>query len=350
MSTVYLIRPNIEVNSAESFITLALKAGFENLGDTVYVLPHISLIPKDLAADTVVIDDLANFTQLSQLHQLRLLLQNKLAYFIWVHWPLAIEKSESIHLEVLQTCACAPHAYFFGERESCSVGNFEDLFGSYSVIPNPSPPLASHPYLDPTYVKDLTYDICFVGARYRSKSFLFDIVIPLLREKHPHLRLGLFGKGFNRRVRIANAALKGINFLPNALPGQSALKSVFSDLSRPISTHDEPYLYRQSKICLNFHESTQNHTIYNMRYFKIPYYGGFQICDSPLSSSPYFTNDEVLHIPSMNPQEWFDTISYYLTHDLEREAIRFRGTQKAWSHHSCLDRARRFKSLVHISE
>ena len=35
-----------------------------------------------------------------------------------------------------------------------------------------------------------------------------------------------------------------------------------------------------------------------MRYFKIPYFGGFQIVDSPLENSPYFENDEVVHISS----------------------------------------------------
>ena len=65
-------------------------------------------------------------------------------------------------------------------------------------------------------------------------------------------------------------------------------------LNQVITEEREVNIYRNSKICINYHEDTPKHIIYNLRYFKIPFFGGFQLVDSPLKKSPYFF-DKILH-------------------------------------------------------
>ena len=101
-------------------------------------------------------------------------------------------------------------------------------------------------------------------------------------------------------------------------------------------------IYQNSNICINYHEETPNHIIYNMRYFKIPFYGGFQIVDSPLDNSPYFKNDEVVHISSKNVSDWVDTINFYLENPTLRNQIKKNGIVKARNTHSYKKRAEMF--------
>ena len=78
--------------------------------------------------------------------------------------------------------------------------------------------------------------------------------------------------------------------------GSTLINEKMVKFNQVITTEREVNIYRNSKICINFHEDTPKHIIYNLRYFKIPFFGGFQLVDSPLNQSPYFTNEEVFHI------------------------------------------------------
>ena len=118
-----------------------------------------------------------------------------------------------------------------------------------------------------------------------------------------------------------------------------------NNLNQVISNEREELIYKNSKICINYHEDTPQHIIYNLRYFKIPYYGGFQIVDSPLKKSPYFKNDEVIHISSKDEKIWVETINYYLNNPLERFKVQLNGNKRALKCHSYKERAKIFLKL-----
>ena len=82
-----------------------------------------------------------------------------------------------------------------------------------------------------------------------------------------------------------------------------------------------------------------------MRYFKIPFYGGFQVVDSPIKDSPYFNKEEVVHINSNDEKEWVKKINYYLNNPLERYKIQLKGNQRAIKYHSYKERAKIFLNI-----
>ena len=116
-------------------------------------------------------------------------------------------------------------------------------------------------------------------------------------------------------------------------------------LNEVISKEREILIYQNSKICINYHEDTPKHIVYNLRYFKIPYYGGFQLVDAPMKISPYFDQEEVIHIDSLDENYWVDKIIYYIDNPKERDLVQKKGHKRAINCHSYKDRAERFLLL-----
>ena len=181
----------------------------------------------------------------------------------------------------------------------------------------------------------------------KRNSFIFKKVLPLLKKENPNIKIGLFGRGFNKRVRIANAIIKISNKLvaPFSLNLNNFVTNKMVQMNQVITKEREVNIYRNSKICINYHEDTPKHIIYNLRYFKIPFFGGFQLVDSPLKKSPYFTNEEVFHIDSDDEKEWVKKINYFLRNPLERYRIQLKGNQKAIEFHSYKERAKLFLEI-----
>ena len=180
------------------------------------------------------------------------------------------------------------------------------------------------------------------------KSFLFEKVIPKLKQSGSNkISIGLFGKGFNKRVTVSNGIIKFLNKTIKVINPvmTNNINNKISKFGTVISEGREPLIYKNSKICINYHEDNPNHIIYNMRYFKIPYYGGFQIVDSPLDKSPYFKDDEVVHISSKKVSDWVDTINFYLQNSHERLKIQQKGFLKAKKMHSYANRAIQFVNI-----
>ena len=285
---IYVIRPNIYTNSAETFISKSLNQGFLSLGLKSNIISSVDEIKRG-SKEIFIIDDLCNYKSIEEAQKIKKFNKKGVIIALWVHWPILSSRCKHIWEDLLINHNQI-FDIFFGEREEISMGQFSQVTKrKYYVIPNASPnePLP----LKKDFKRKNNYDIIFVGAKYKSKKFLFEKVIPLLKESHSNnMKIGLFGRGFNKRVRIANGITKIVNRTIDKINPKfsSYINKNVAEIGKVVSEGREPLMYKNSKICINFHEETPNHIIYNMRYFKIPYFGGFQIVDSPLKKSPYF--------------------------------------------------------------
>tara|TARA_B100000242_G_scaffold223288_1_gene164058 strand:+ start:1149 stop:2231 length:1083 start_codon:yes stop_codon:yes gene_type:complete len=345
---IFIIRPNIDVQSAESHISLGLMNGFLELNLNCKIIDNIKKI-NDGNEKTLIIDDLSNYKSESVLNHAKFLSRKGLIIALWVHWPIYKDsKFYEFHKKLIIN-NLNWFQIIYGEREHKSMKKFEDLTKrKYITIPNASPSLPKN------FLKirnednhKNNFDVVFIGSKMKSKSFLFNKVLPLLRKKNPNLKIGLFGRGFNKRVRISNGIIKFSNkfIKPLSKKLNFFVNMKMKKLNEVISSEREILIYRNSKICINYHENTPEHIIYNLRYFKIPYYGGFQLVDSPLNKSPYFDQDEVIHIDSDEAKIWVEKIIYYLNNPIERNKIQKNGNRRAISFHSYKNRARKFLNL-----
>ena len=102
-------------------------------------------------------------------------------------------------------------------------------------------------------------------------------------------------------------------------------------------------LYSSSKICLNFHErekdGSQPHLILTQRTFVIPACGGFEICDYVPPLRKYFSEEEMV-MATMDKEDWFKKIEYYMNNEKERNTIRQKGTKRALSDHTYHNRVK----------
>lgn len=345
---IFIIRPNISVQSAESHISLGLKEGFIDLNLNCKIVDNIKNI-IDGNFRTLIIDDLCNYKSNFDLKHAKFLSKKGIVIALWVHWPISEDsKFYEFHNELILN-HLSTFQIIYGERELSSMKNFEKITNrKYITIPNASPPLPKNDFLIKDSDKNKNkFDLVFIGSKMNSKSFLFKKVLPLLRKKNRNLKIGLFGRGFNRRVRISNGIIKLSNkfIKPISLKLNFLINKNMQKLNQVISKERELLIYQNSKICINYHEDTPKHIIYNLRYFKIPYYGGFQLVDSPMKISPYFDQEEVIHIDSLDENYWVDKIIYYLDNPKERALVQKKGHKKAINCHSYKDRAERFLLL-----
>ncbi len=322
--------------------------GFHDLNKECKILDSLYLVPRH-KKKILVIDDLANYKSKSDINHARELANDGIVIALWVYWPILKDSKFcelhnmliKDHLNIFQI--------LYGEREDLSMRDFEKFTNrKYHNIPNASPTIPiNDKLLDVKKINKNSFDIVFIGSKMKSKSFLFKKVIPLLKKNHPSLKIGLYGRGFNKRVRIANGIIKFSNKYINPLSKKLNyfINKIMQRLNQVISDEREEVIYKNSKICINYHEDTPKHIIYNLRYFKIPYYGGFQIVDSPLRKSPYFNQDEVVHINSKDEKIWVDKIYFYLKNPLIRYKIQVNGNQKAIKYHTYKERAKTFLKL-----
>ncbi len=347
-SKIYIVRPNIEVQAAESHISLGLMNGFLEIDTDCQIISGLEYLPKK-RDNILIIDDLANYRSEHDIRNISQISKEGAVVALWVHWPI-LKNSKYFDLHNL---LIKKYLHFFeilyGEREVESMTDFQEFTKrKYYKIPNASPPLPdSEDFAEKKIASKDSFDIVFIGSKMKSKAFIFQKVLPLLKKENPNLKIGLFGRGFNKRVRISNAIIKISNnyIAPFSLNLRNFINNKMVKLNQVITTEREVNIYQNSKICINYHEDTPKHIIYNLRYFKIPFFGGFQLVDSPLKESPYFTNKEVFHINSKDEKEWVKKINYFLKNPLERYKIQIKGNQKAIEFHSYKERAKLFLSI-----
>ena len=346
-SKIYIIRPNIKVQAAESHISIGLMNGFLELDIDCQIISGIKFLPRK-RKNILIIDDLANYKSEKDIKNISKISKEGAVVALWVHWPLQNSKYFDLHNLLIRKYLNL-FEIIYGEREVESMMDFQKITKrKYYLIPNASPNLLQKEDLkEKKFNNKDSFDIVFVGSKMKSKAFIFKKVLPLLKKENPNLKIGLFGRGFNKRVRIANAIIKISNkfVAPFSLNLNNFVTNKMVKLNEVITKEREINLYRNSKICINYHEDTPKHVIYNLRYFKIPFFGGFQVVDSPLKKSPYFTNQEVFHIDSNDEKEWVKKINYFLRNPLERYRIQIKGNKKAIKFHSYKERAKQFVSI-----
>lgn len=228
---------------------------------------------------------------------------------------------------------------YYGEKEPELMGGFEEKTGKkYNVLPHAADKLNHFP-TEP--VKKYQYDIVYLGAKLPMKSRLFtDVLIPLTKNKK--YRVGVFGPCWTLKDNL----LRGAQKICQKIKWQKGV-SFFNKLRITIPLNEENQLYSSAKICLNFHERKKDGAtlnVLNQRTFKIPACGGFEICDYVPALRKYFNEDEVV-IASLDSQDWFNKIDYYLNHEKERKAIQEKGTARALKDHTYHNRIKRILEL-----
>lgn len=108
-------------------------------------------------------------------------------------------------------------------------------------------------------------------------------------------------------------------------------------------------LYNLSKICINISNDQEKagkekRLDANNRLFDLAMAGCFQISNAPQIVRHYFDESEVIAIDP--PDEWVDTIRYYLAHPSEMESFRVAARQRALTEHTWGNRAEKFLEFI----
>lgn len=198
-------------------------------------------------------------------------------------------------------------------------------------------PLAADPYsLKPIFTPKFAADISYIGTNLPQKRQYFKEWLFPLGEKYD---LKLYGQDWTRRSRLLGYATKG---------GQYFNLPVIKSLQKPpLKLGDEARIYASSKILVNIHEDYQRRYggDCNERTFKIPFCGGFEICDDVACVRDYFVEGRELVI-AKTKQDWFDKIDYYFNHPDKAKKIAQAGRQKVLAAHTYKHRAQQMLDLL----
>lgn len=197
-------------------------------------------------------------------------------------------------------------------------------------------------YFPDTRDPKFSCDIAFVGSFYTQKREQYDkLLFPLLKK----YRVCLYGAGWTRRdrvLRLASGVARKLKL--------SSLARLLSKQRIVLSPDEERKLYASSKICVNIHEYYRDGTckgFSNEREFKVPASGGFQITDYIPGMERYFDLEREI-VAVKTPEDWFQKVDYYLTHERERKDIQERGTARVLREHTYRHRVRQLLGLMRI--
>lgn len=188
---------------------------------------------------------------------------------------------------------------------------------------------------DEKFASDLAYVGSFLSAK---RAFLRQQVLPL-RQKYD---LRIYGSDWTRLSRLFGLVQKAGQWF-NIKPLKRVRKL-------PLRLDDERKVYSSSKISLNVHEDyvKRFNCEVNERTFKIMACGGFELSDNVQLLRRFFNERELVIATSTD--DWFDKITYYLTHETERHAIAEAGRKNVLVNHTyhnrvqqIVDRYRRFR-------
>ncbi|OVE78951.1 hypothetical protein BVY00_01465 [bacterium G20] len=198
-------------------------------------------------------------------------------------------------------------------------------------------PLAANPHtLKPVFTKKFEADISFIGTNLPQKRQYFKQWLFPLGDKYD---LKLYGQDWTLPSRLLGLVTKG---------GQYFNLPVIKSLQKPpLKLGEEANIYASSKILVNIHEDYQRRFggDCNERTFKIPYCGGFEICDDVAVVRDYFKEGEEIVIAT-SKDDWFDKIDYYFNHPLEAKKIAEAGRQKVLDKHLYKHRAQQMLDLL----
>ena len=97
---IYIVRKNIDVNSAESFISKGLQTGFIELGYKCFIISSLNEIIVNFK-NTFIIDDICNYTCFEDIEKTKIIRNKGAIFALWVHWPLAVTQFTPIWEEIL---------------------------------------------------------------------------------------------------------------------------------------------------------------------------------------------------------------------------------------------------------
>ena len=86
-SKIYIIRPNIKVQAAESHISLGLMNGFLELDMDCQIISEIKFLPRN-KKNILIIDDLANYRSEKDINNISEISEKGAVVALWVHWPI----------------------------------------------------------------------------------------------------------------------------------------------------------------------------------------------------------------------------------------------------------------------
>ena len=86
-SKIYIIRPNIKVQAAESHISLGLMNGFLEIDLDCQIISGIKFLPKN-RKNILIIDDLANYRSENDIKNISKISKEGAVVALWVHWPI----------------------------------------------------------------------------------------------------------------------------------------------------------------------------------------------------------------------------------------------------------------------
>lgn len=198
-------------------------------------------------------------------------------------------------------------------------------------------PLAADSHaLNPVYHEQFMADISFIGTRLPQKRTRFDEWLFPLRKRYD---LKLYGQDWTFGSRAVGRATRA---------GQYFNIPVVRSLQRPaLDLEEEAQIYASSKILVNIHEDYQRHFggDCNERTFKIPFCGGFEICDDVAVVRDYFTDGKEIVIAT-SKEDWFDKIDYYYEHPAAAKQIAEAGRQRVVANHTYTHRAQQMLDLL----
>lgn len=183
--------------------------------------------------------------------------------------------------------------------------------------------------------KKFSADISYIGTNLPQKRKFFKEWLFPLKNKYD---LKLYGQDWTILDR-------SLGWIQKA--GQLFNVPIIRSIRKPkLRLQDEAIVYNSSKVCVNIHEDYQREFggDCNERVFKIPAYGGFQICDDVECVKKYFKEGEEIII-AKDKDDWFSKIEYYMNHPEERENIIKAGYDRVLRDHTYHNRAQQIINI-----
>lgn len=201
------------------------------------------------------------------------------------------------------------------DRSNFSRAAYQRLGIVYHHVPFASDPEIMTPLHLPRH-----YDILFVGNAGSGTGR--DRYITGLMQQMKHRRIMLLGSGWEPYG------------FPHQLVGWGKLLNL---------------LYNHAHICINLANDEQqlvdnNRLDANNRLFDLAMAGCFQVSNAPMIVSSYFKDSEV--VSAATPEEWLESISYFLDHPDETEPYRTAARERALAEHCWHQRAAAFSRFI----
>ena len=192
--------------------------------------------------------------------------------------------------------------------------------------------------------KDYKFDVVFIGGKLIKKKWLNENIIPSLKRRY---NFYLHGYGWRKR----DFFLKVFHKI-GRITKVKLISTISQKFYKVITEEEEAALYRNSKVCINFHErepsGLKSHRVLNQRVFKIAGCGGIQIVDSDNLIDDEFP-EEFINQVGLNKTKWLKKIEDLINiDDHKREILRKKIINFSIDKHSTKVRAKNILKLASL--